>query len=68
VVGFGRVYKICGRTIPFSQYFTVSISGGVWRFVPMVMAVDIGNATGALGLFQILVSFSQFCYVVLCSS
>jgi hypothetical protein len=32
----------------------------------MVMVVERGDSTGALGLFQILVSYSQFCYVVLC--
>jgi hypothetical protein len=30
-----------------------SIGGGVWRFVPVVAAVD---AAGALGLFHMLVS------------
>jgi hypothetical protein len=37
----------------------VSISGGVGRFVPMVMLVDRGDATSALGIFQILVSYSH---------
>jgi hypothetical protein len=40
VVGFGRVYRRCGRTIPFFLHFTVSIGGGVGRFVPMVMVVE----------------------------
>jgi hypothetical protein len=31
----------------FSQCFTVGISGGVERFVLMVMVVDTGNATSA---------------------
>jgi hypothetical protein len=44
--------------------FMVSNSFGVGRFVLMVMAVERGDATGALGLFQILVSYSQFCYVI----
>jgi hypothetical protein len=51
-----------------SWYFTVSIGGEVGRFVPMVMVVERGDATGVLGLFQILESYSQFCYVVLCTS
>jgi hypothetical protein len=53
-------------TIPFSQCFMVSICGGVGRFVPMIMVVERGDTTGAFGLFQILVSCSQFRYVVMC--
>jgi hypothetical protein len=34
----------------------------------MVMVVESGNATGMLGLYQILVSYSQFHYTVLCIS
>jgi hypothetical protein len=34
----------------------------------MVMVVERGNATGASGLSQILVSCSQFHYTVLCVS
>lgn len=53
----------------FSRYFTVSISGGMGRFVLMVMAVETGDdATYAGSLFQILVFCSQFCDVVLCIS
>jgi hypothetical protein len=46
----------------------VSIGGGVGRFVPVVMLVERGDATGALGHFLILVSHSQFHYIVLCVS
>jgi hypothetical protein len=34
----------------------------------MVIVVDRGDGTGVFDLFQILVSCSQFCYVVLCIS
>jgi hypothetical protein len=37
----------------------------VGRFVPMVMVVERWDAADALGLFQILVSYSQFHYIVL---
>jgi hypothetical protein len=40
--------------------------GGVVRFVPMVIAVERGDATDASALFQILVSYSQFHYILLC--
>jgi hypothetical protein len=36
-----------GRTVPFYQCFMVDISGGVGRFVPVVMVVERGDATGA---------------------
>jgi hypothetical protein len=36
----------------FFWYFMVSISGGVGRFVQMVMVVERGDATGVLGLFK----------------
>jgi hypothetical protein len=52
----------------FSLFFTVSIGGRVGRFVPMVIVVERGNTTGAFKLFQILVSYSQFRYVILCVS
>jgi hypothetical protein len=32
----------------------VSIVGGEGRFILMVMVVEMGDVTGALGLFQIL--------------
>jgi hypothetical protein len=32
------------------------------RFVPMAMVVERGDATDALGIFQISVSYSQFYY------
>jgi hypothetical protein len=38
----------------YSQY-----RGGVSRFVPMVMVVERGDATGAFSLFQILNSVLQ---------
>jgi hypothetical protein len=38
----------------------VGISGGVGRFVPVVMVVETGDATGVLCLFPILVYYSQF--------
>lgn len=44
----------------------VSISCGLGRFVLMVMVVEKGDTAGAFGLFQILVSYSNFCYIVLC--
>jgi hypothetical protein len=49
---FGRVYRRYGETISsspsfFPPYFTVSIGGGVRRFVPMIMVVERGDATGA---------------------
>jgi hypothetical protein len=50
------------------MWLTVIIGGGVGRFVPVDMVVERGDATGALGLLQILVSYSQFCYVVPCIS
>jgi hypothetical protein len=50
------------------RFFTVSIGGGVGRFVPMVMLSERWDATGAFGLFQRLESYSQFYYVVLCVS
>jgi hypothetical protein len=43
----------------------VSIGGGVGRFVPVVRVEERGDATGAFDLFQILASYSQFCYIVL---
>jgi hypothetical protein len=46
----------------------VSIGGGVGRFVPMIIVEERGDVTGVLGLFQILVSYSQFRYDVLCAS
>jgi hypothetical protein len=49
-----------------SQCFTVGIDDGVRRFAPTDMVVERGNATGALGLLQILTSHSQFHYIVLC--
>jgi hypothetical protein len=48
-------------------FFMVSI-GGVGRFVPVVMVLERGDATGVLGLFQILVSYSEFHHVILCVS
>jgi hypothetical protein len=45
---------------------TVSTSVGAGRFVPMVMVVERGDTTGMLSLFQISVSYSKFCYIVLC--
>jgi hypothetical protein len=48
------------------QFFIVSTSNGARRFVPMVLVVDRGNATGQLDLFQILMSCSQFHYTDLC--
>jgi hypothetical protein len=48
--------------------FMVSKSGGVERFVPMVMAVDRDMCVCVLGLLQILVLYSQFCYIILCVS
>jgi hypothetical protein len=50
-VGFGRVYIRYGERIPSFQCFTVSISGGVGRILPVVM----------------MVSCSQFHYVALCT-
>jgi hypothetical protein len=41
--------------------FMVSISGGVGRFVPIIKLVEKGDATGVLGLFQILVSIPLHC-------
>jgi hypothetical protein len=52
----------------FFWCLTVSIGGGVGRFVPMVMVVERGDVTCALGIFQILVPCSQFRYVLLCVS
>jgi hypothetical protein len=46
----------------------VSIGGRVGRFVPVVMVVERGDATDVHGLFQLLVSHSQFHYFVLCVS
>jgi hypothetical protein len=40
------------------QVFMVSISGVVVRFVLMVMVVERGDATGALCILQISVSYS----------
>jgi hypothetical protein len=34
------------------QCFTVSIGDVVGRFIPVVMVVERGNATGVLGLFK----------------
>lgn len=49
------------------QYFFIaSISGGVGMFVPMVIVAERGDATYALSLFQILVSYNQFCCIILC--
>jgi hypothetical protein len=45
--------------------FMVSIGGGVGRFVPVVMVVEREDGTGAWS-FQILMSFSHLCYIVLC--
>jgi hypothetical protein len=50
----------------YFRCFTVSIGGGVDRFVPVVMVVEREDTTDVLGHFQILVSYSQFCYIVLC--
>jgi hypothetical protein len=50
------------------QCFMVSISGGTGRFVPMVMVVERRDTMGAFGLSQILVTYSQFHYAVLCVS
>jgi hypothetical protein len=52
------------------QYFfcaLVSIVGVVGRFVVMVMIVE-EEMLQVLGLLQISVSYSQFCYTVLCMS
>jgi hypothetical protein len=45
-VGFGRVYRGYGGTIPFFQCFTVSFSSDVGRFVPEIMMVERWAATG----------------------
>jgi hypothetical protein len=39
-----------------------------WGCVAVVVMTETGDATGALGLFQILVSYNHFHYVVLCIS
>jgi hypothetical protein len=52
----------------FFQCFTFNISGGVGRFVSNVVVVERGDTTGVLSLFEILVSYSHFCYMVLCIS
>jgi hypothetical protein len=46
----------------------MSIFGGVMQFVPRVMLMDRGDAAGVLGLLEILVSKSEFCYTVVCVS
>jgi hypothetical protein len=65
MVGFRRVYRRYGRTVPF---FSVLYSPYRWwggGFVPAVMVVERGDATAAvLGLLQILVSYSQFSYIL----
>lgn len=67
-VGLGKVYRKRGQTIPFLGYITVSITGGVRRFLPVVMMLEKEDATGVLNLFQMALSFCQLCYVALCSS
>jgi hypothetical protein len=51
----------------FLSLFMFSIIGGVGMFVPVVMVVERGDATGVFGHFQILVSYSQFRYIVFCN-
>jgi hypothetical protein len=45
-VGFGRVYRRYGQTIPSFRCFMVSITAGMGRFVPMVIVEEKGDATG----------------------
>jgi hypothetical protein len=49
-VGFLEAQEKIWSNNTFLRCFTVSIGGEVWRFVPMVMVVEKGDAT-ALGLF-----------------
>jgi hypothetical protein len=49
-----------------SIFFMLSVSDGVGRFVAVVMVVEIRDTTGSFGIFEALVSCSQFCYVILC--
>jgi hypothetical protein len=48
----------------FFCWVVVSIGGGVGRFVPKFV-VERGDATGALDLFEMLVCYIQFCYILL---
>jgi hypothetical protein len=48
-VGFGRVYRKCGQTIPFFPCLTFSVHSGLGRFATMVMVVKRGEATDVLG-------------------
>jgi hypothetical protein len=68
LVGFGRIYRRYGQIIPsfFSHCFAVSISGGVGRFVPMVMVVERGDATDVFSLCQLLVSQSILLHCTVC--
>jgi hypothetical protein len=43
----------------------ISIFGRAVKFLAVVMAVDRGDAIGVLGLFQILMCYSQYYYNVL---
>jgi hypothetical protein len=45
----------------------VGVDGGLGRFVLVLMVVERGMQQG-LGLFKILVSYNQICYIVLCIS
>lgn len=45
-VGFGTAYRRYGWTIQFSQCFTISVSSGVGRFIPMVLVGDRRDITG----------------------
>jgi hypothetical protein len=48
--------------------FVRPLRGGGGRVVLIVMVVERVDAIGTLNILQILVSCSQFCYVVLCVS
>jgi hypothetical protein len=61
----GSTGDVVDNTFFFSLVFMVSIGGVVGRFVPVVM-VERGDATGALGLFQILSVLQSIllCYIL----
>jgi hypothetical protein len=56
------------RKVPWWSPQLGRLCGGVGRFVPIIMVVERADATGMLGLLQILVSYSESHCIVLCIS
>jgi hypothetical protein len=60
--GFGRE-GLQNMYFLFSALHSVPLMG--WGCCSVIMVVERGDATGTVGVFQMLVSYSQFHYTIL---